>query len=176
MKLKQWHLMEAVAFFQSQGAPQDMQALTELFWEVQQNKGGMIPKKSIAKISLAYDVKKSFLRDMARQIPGLQLEDDLHELKVCGKKSSRKHGGDDLMCFIEQTYAVTDGGCSVQGGFRYSVSHRLHGKGAVICWDGTTYSHATPELIQALVQGNSDILPKGSPNPAETGIDITMKI
>ena len=30
MKPKQWHLMEAVAFFQSQGAPKDLQALTEL--------------------------------------------------------------------------------------------------------------------------------------------------
>ncbi|MDO5785075.1 MAG: hypothetical protein Q4P20_08435 [Eubacteriales bacterium] len=155
MKPKQWHLMEAVAFFQSQGAPGDQQALTELFWEVQQNKGGIIPQKSIEKISHAYDVKKSFLREAVRQTPGLRLAEDMHELEVCGKKSSLKHGGDDLISFIEQAYAVTDGGFSVQGGFRYSVSHRLHGKGAVIRWDGTTYSHATPELIKALVQGEA---------------------
>lgn len=155
MKSKHWDLMEAVAFFQSQGAPEDRQALTELFWEVQQNKGGIIPQKSIEKIARAYDVKKSFLRQTARQIPGLRLAEDMHELEVSSKKSSLKHGGEELIAFIEQTYAVADGGFSIQGGFRYSVSHHLHGKGAVICWDGTTYSHATSELVQSLVQGET---------------------
>ena len=82
----------------------------------------------------------------------------MHELEVSGKKSSLKNGGADLIAFIEQTYAVTDGGFSVRGGFRYSISRHLHGKGAVIRWDGTIYSHATPDLIQTLIQGEPAVV------------------
>ena len=161
MKHRQWHLMEAIAFFQSQGAPHDQQALVELLQEVQQHKGGVIPQKSMEKIAHAYDIKKSFLRQVVRNTAGLRLAEDMPLLEVCGKKSSRKHGGDALILFIEQTYAVTDGGFSELGGFRYAICDHLHGKGAVICWNGVVYCHATPELIQALVQGT----PVGTAQP-----------
>ena len=153
MKHRQWHLMEAIAFFQSQGAPADMDALVELLQEVQQHKGGVIPQKSMEKIAHAYDIKKSFLRQVVRSTAELRLAEDTHLLEICGKKSSRKHGAEDLIAFVEQTYAVTDGSFSEIGDFRYTICDHLHGKGVVIRWDGVTYCHATPELVRMLVQG-----------------------
>lgn len=75
MKDRKWHLKEAIAFHQSQGAPHDQQALLELLTEVQKEKGGVIPKKSLGKIADAYDVKKSFLRVVINKNPSLHLEE-----------------------------------------------------------------------------------------------------
>ena len=75
MKDRKWHLNEAIAFYQSQGAPHDQQSLLELLTEVQKEKGGVIPKKALGKIADAYDVKKSYLRVVIRQSPDLHLED-----------------------------------------------------------------------------------------------------
>ena len=75
IKDRKWHLKEAIAFYQSQGAPHDQQALQEHLTEVQKEKGGVIPKKALGKIADAYDVKKFYLRVVIRQSPELHLED-----------------------------------------------------------------------------------------------------
>ena len=95
MKHKKWHLDEAIAFYQSQGAPHDKQALIDLLTEVQKEKGGAIPPKALSKIARAYDVKKSFLRVVIRKVPTLYY-DEPHKLRVCGKKACAKNGSKEL--------------------------------------------------------------------------------
>ncbi len=156
MKRKNWHLSEAIAYYQSIGAPQDQQALVELLHEVQREKGGTIPKRSIERIATAYDVKKSFLRAMIKTIPSLYAEDAPHTLEICGKRDCMKQGAEPLSDFIERTYQVRNGGVSETGGFCYHITQCLKkcGKGPVIRWDGRIYTHADAALIRALVCGN----------------------
>lgn len=155
MKNKKWRLDEAIAFYQSQGAPHDKQALIELLTEVQKEKGGEIPKKALHKIANAYDVKKSFLRVIIQQVPTLQLEEPPHKLRICGKKACGKNGGRELAEFVMQTYDVEDGGFSDIGDFSFKLVGCLDKcrKGPVIKWDGVIYTHATPEMIRDLVDG-----------------------
>ena len=153
MKNKKWHLDEAIAFYQSQGAPHQKQALLDLLTEVQRHTGGMITQKTIKHIAHAYDVKKSFLRTFIAQSTGLTAEERTHKLRVYGKKSCPKRETKELIDFIMQTYDVKDGGTSKIGDFSFKIiscKKKCH-KTPTIKWDGEVYAHASPQLIRDLI-------------------------
>ena len=141
MKNKKWHLDEAIAFYQSQGAPRQKQALLELLAEVQKHKGGTITQKSMKQIAHAYDIKKSFLRAVIAQSPELNAEERAHKLRVYGKKSCPKQETKELIDFIMQTYDVKDGGTSKIGDFSFKIisCKKKCYKTPTIKWDGVVF-------------------------------------
>ena len=151
-----WHLKEAIAYYREQGAPRDQQALIALLQEVQAEKGGTIPKKSLEKIAESYDIKKSLLKAVIRAVPGLRHEDAPHCLEVCGHKACRKNGAESLLAFLKDTYGAEDGGVSRDGAFSLRVTGCLKhcGKGPVIRWDGKSHTHADEALVRRLVEGD----------------------
>ena len=152
-----WHLKDALDRYRAQGAPQNQQVLIALLQEVQAEKGGVLPQKSLNKIAERYALKPSLLSALIRQIPDLRTEDAPHHLEIFGKKSCRKNGAGKLAAFVEATYDVKDGGVSSNGTFTYCTTHCLKkcGKGPVIRWDQTLYPHADEALIRSLVEGHA---------------------
>ena len=150
----EWHLKEAIAYYREQGAPRDQQALIALLKEVQAEKGGKIPKKSLEKLAESYAIKKSLLKAVIRTVPGLRHEDAPHTLEVCGHKACLKNGAGRLCAFLKDAYGAEDGGVSQGGEFSLRVAGCLKkcGKGPVIRWDGESYTHADEALIRRLLQ------------------------
>lgn len=154
MAEEKWKLKEAIEYYKKQGAPGDQQALTALLKEVQEEKGGVLPKKSIEKIADAYDIKKSFLMAIIKRMPSLRTDDAPHRLEVCGGKACGKKDAAALAAYIEETYAVRDGGVSETGGFSYRVRGCMKkcGKGPAVKWDREIYTGADIALLRSLIE------------------------
>lgn len=138
-----WDLEEALAYYKSQGAPGDQNAVKQLLREVQRENGGRIPLDALETIGRAYAVKDSFLLALIKRIPGLQLA-DRHCLEICAGPNCGKQAA--LAAFAERMSEEKPGKFAV----RYVPCMRLCGKGPNVRWDGKLYHQADAALLRRL--------------------------
>lgn len=140
-----WDLKEAIRYYETQGAPGDQNALTNLLREVQQEHGGRLPSWVLPEIAETYGIKESYLQAIIKRIPSLRLENS-HCLELCGGPNCSKRAR--LAAFVEQTY----GPKPKQFTLRYTGCMRMCGKGPNLKWDGKVYNGADEALIRKLVE------------------------
>lgn len=135
-----WNLEEAIAYYKTQGAPQDQNALVGLLKEVQQENGGAIPQSALPVIARAYNVKDNYLLAIIKRIPRLRLS-DRHLLEVCAGPNCGKCAG--LAAFAEslQSSTVT---------VKFVSCMRQCGKGPNVKWDGQLHNRADEVLLRQL--------------------------
>ncbi len=137
-----WTLQEALDYYKKQGAPKDQSALIALLSEVQQESGGSIPKAILTDIAASYGVKEALLLAIIRRIPRLRLA-DIHVLELCAgpncSKSKAVAAAAQRLC----------AGKNIQ--LKFVPCMRLCAKGPNLKWDGVLHHHATPELLQELI-------------------------
>lgn len=138
-----WNAEEALAYYKSQGAPGDQNALTSLLREAQQENGDSIPRWLLPKISAAYGLKESYLTAILRRYPSLRLA-DTHCLELCGSKSC----GGSLAEFAERLHRQNPEAFSL----KYTGCMHFCGKGPNIKWDGQLYHKADEALLRRLVE------------------------
>ena len=139
-----WSLQEALEYYRKQGAPGDQSALVSLLKEIQQEKGGGIPKGLLPNIAQFYGVKETLLLAVIKRIPSLRLS-DTHSLELCGGPNCSRRAA--LAAFVEKTYGTKPKGFTVS----YVPCMRMCGKGPNIRWDGQLYHGADEALIRRLV-------------------------
>lgn len=140
-----WDMEEALAYYRTQGAPGNQNALISLLREIQQESGNGIPAWVLPRIAEAYGVKESYLAAVIKRFPSLRLE-NTHCLELCGGPNCRKRAA--LAGFVESSYGSAPKKFTV----KHSGCMRLCGKGPNIKWDGTLYHQADEELIRRLVE------------------------
>ena len=140
-----WSLEETIAYYKSQGAPADQNALISLLKEVQQENGGSIPLGMLRQIGEGCAVKESMLLAIVRRIPSLRLGDG-HCLELCAGPNCSKRAA--LAAFVEKTYGAGSGRFTV----KYVPCMRLCGKGPNIKWDGKLYHQADEALLRRLIE------------------------
>ena len=140
-----WELEEAIAYFKSQGAPQNQAALVSLLREIQQEHGGSIPGYLLGAVAGSYGVKESFLQAVIKRIPSLRLE-NAHCLELCGGPNCGKHK--QLAECAKKLHTASGGNFEL----KFSSCMRMCGKGPNIKWDGALYQQATEALIKKLVE------------------------
>ena len=143
-------IMELIAYYRDQGAPQDQQMLIALLREAQQAQGGLLSMDTLERIAGAYDIRTAVLHALIRRVPGLRLETAPHRLEICGTCRA----GAALRDYVERTYHVKSGASS-SAGFSYHVMPCMKNckNGPSIRWDGTLYSRADEAVIRRLVKG-----------------------
>jgi len=139
-----WNLEEAIAYFKSQGAPQNQTALISLLREIQQEHEGSIPGHLLGVVAEAYGVKESFLQAVVKRIPSLRLK-DVHCLELCGGPNCGKHK--QLAECARKLQAASGGSFEL----KFVPCMRMCGKGPNVKWDGVLYHQATEELLERLV-------------------------
>lgn len=139
-----WNLEEAIAYFKSQGAPQNQTALISLLREIQQEHEGSIPGHLLGAVAEAYGVKESFLQAVIKRIPSLRLK-DIHCLELCGGPNCGKHK--QLAECARKLQAASGGSFEL----KFVPCMRMCGKGPNVKWDGVLYHQATEELLERLV-------------------------
>lgn len=137
-----WSLEEAVAYYRSQCAPQDQNALVSLLMEVQQENGGVIPKAALPSIAEACGVKDSYLLAVIKRMPRLHLA-DTHRLELCAGPNCGKCTA--LAALAEQLQGK---GVTV----KFVPCMRMCGKGPNIKWDGKLYHQADDVLLRRLME------------------------
>ncbi len=137
-----WKLEEAIAYYQSQGAPQDQNALVSLLTEIQHENRGAIPSSVLPAVSEAYGVKDSYLLALIKRIPRLRLADS-HLLEICAGPNCGKHKA--LASFAESVR-------SKRVTVKFVPCMRMCGKGPNIKWDGKPYHHADEALLRQLIE------------------------
>ena len=138
-----WNLEEAVAYYQSLGAPRDQSALIGLLREIQREHGGYIPKHLLTAAAQACGVPESLLLALVKRIPSLRLG-DVHQLVLCAGPNCGKHAR--LAACAQALQAASGGKIDLQ----FGPCMRMCGKGPNIRWDGVLYHQATEELLQQL--------------------------
>ena len=138
-----WTLEEAVSYYQTQGAPRDQIALTNLLREIQQECGGSIPAYAVGQVAQIYGIKDSFLLALIKRLPSLRLR-DTHELCICAGPNCGKHAA--LAAYGENLCA--------QAGvtLKFMPCMRMCGKGPNIKFDGKLYHKADEDLLRKLIQ------------------------
>lgn len=137
-----WDLEEAIAYYKSQGAPQDQNALIHLLKEVQRENGGAIPGALLPVIADACGVRDSYLLALVKRFPSLRLAEQ-HLLEVCAGANCGKCAG--LAACAEN---LRSRNISV----KFVPCMRLCGKGPNIKWDGKVYHQADEALLRQLAQ------------------------
>lgn len=140
-----WNLEEALAYYQSQGAPGDQIALVGLLREIQQNAGGSIPSYTLKTVADAYQIKESLLLLLIKRFPSLRLE-NLHELVLCAGPNC---GKSTALAACGEALVKKSGGKIV---LKYTSCMRMCGKGPNLKWDGKLYHQADPELLKKLAE------------------------
>lgn len=138
-----WNLNEAMAYYKSQGAPEDQNALTALLREIQVENGGSIPKSVLGAVAAEYQVRETLLLALIHRIPSLRLSDS-HTLELCAGPNCGKHVA--LAAAAEKLQK------SGKFELKYVPCMRLCGKGPNLRWDGKLYHRATEELLRELVK------------------------
>ena len=139
-----WSPEEAIAYYQTQGAPKDQTALTNLLREAQQENGGSIPGYMVNTIAQAYGIKESFILALIKRIPSLRLG-DTHELCLCAGPNCGKHA---------QLAACAEKLCAASGGkitLKFTGCMRMCGKGPNAKFDGKLYHNMTEELLRQMI-------------------------
>lgn len=140
-----WNLEEALAHYQTLGAPGDQNALTSLLREIRQENGGSIPGWVLPKITAAYGIKESYLTALLRRYPSLRLA-DTHCLELCGGRSCA--GSRGLASYAQQLHSKYPQRFSL----KFTGCMHFCGKGPNIKWDGQLYHKADEALIRQLVE------------------------
>lgn len=143
-----WNLEEAIAYYQTQGAPADQSAVISLLREIQRECGGSIPRYALSQISQSYGVKEALFLAILLRIPSLHLA-DTHCLELCAGPNCSKHAA--LAAFVEKEYGPKPETFTV----KYVPCMRLCGKGPNIRWDGTLYHQADEALLRRLIGNGS---------------------
>ena len=139
-----WDMKEALAYYRSQGAPGDQNALKNLLREVQEHSGGAVRPADLGKIAEAYGIKETLLLAVIRRSPSLRLSEE-HLLELCaGPNCPRKR---DLLGFVERTWGKKPAGFTV----RTVPCMRQCGKGPNIRYDGMLYHGADEALLESLL-------------------------
>ena len=138
-----WKLEEAIAYYKTQGAPGDQNALVGLLREAQQENGGRLPLSALEEISRAYGVKESFLVAVVRRIPSLRLA-DTHCLEICagpncGKRTALAAAAEKIRDTGPEKFTI-----------KYVPCMRMCGKGPNMKWDGKLYHQADEALVRRL--------------------------
>lgn len=149
-----WTLQEAISYYQTQGAPDQQDALVSLLREVQQENGSVIPDAALAEIAAAYNLKGSYLAAIIKRYPSLRTASAPHRLEVCGGPNCARQSSARLMAWIEDTYGVKPGGISQTGKFSYRICGCLKhcGRGPNVKWDGEILEHADETLLRSLIE------------------------
>lgn len=137
-----WDLEEALAYYRTQGAPGDQNALVELLREMQRENGGSIPPELPALAARAYGVKESLLLALIRRYPSLRLGDG-HILEICAGPNCGKH-----TALAAAAESLKKQGVTV----KTVPCMRLCGKGPNIRWDGKLYHGADAALLKKLTE------------------------
>lgn len=137
-----WHIDEAVAYYRTQGAPRDQNALVNLLREVQQESGGAVPAGLLPKIAEALSVKESFLTAIIRRYPSLRLA-DTHTLELCGGPNCSRRAN---------LYSYAEKHCPKKVTLKQVPCMRMCGKGPNLKWDGKLYNGADEALIDELLK------------------------
>ena len=137
-----WDAQEAIAYYKSQGAPGDQNALVGLLREAQQENGGVIPANIPAEAAKCYGVKESYILAVIKRIPSLRLS-DRHVLEICcGVNCGRKNA--DLLSHAQKNWGtkleIRQAGCM-----------RMCGKGPNVRLDGQIHHRADAALIDKLL-------------------------
>ena len=137
------HLLEAVLYYQKQGAPGNQQILAALLRELQTECGSSLPASLLRETAELLGVKETFLRAVIRRIPGLRAEEEGPVLELCGGKN----------CSRSRTLAQSAEKLCAQKGItvKYVPCMRLCGKGPNLRWDGKLYHKADEALVRQLV-------------------------
>ena len=137
-----WNPDEAIAYYRSQGAPGDQNALTGLLREIQQQ-FGCIPTAMVSAVASAYGIKETLLLALIRRIPSLRLA-DTHCLELCaGPNCGKSAALADHAQKLQKKYGFT---------LKFTPCMRQCGKGPNIRWDGQPHHRATAELLDQLVK------------------------
>lgn len=139
----EWNLEEAVAWYRSQGAPGDQNAVIALLREAQQAHGGSIPADMPQQLAQGLGTKPALLLALIRRIPGLRLS-DRHCLEICcGNVCGKSTALLDLARKLaKDTVEVRQVSCM-----------RMCGKGPNLRWDGQLYHGADEALLRRLLAG-----------------------
>ena len=138
-----WDLNEAIAYYRSQGAPGDQNALRGLLSEVQSEQGGAIPQYLLPQIAGELGVKESFLTAIIRRIPSLRLA-DRHVLEICAGPNCSRRG--QLAQLAEQYRSRVE--------VKFVPCMRQCGKGPNLRFDGKLYNRADAQLLAGLIDGS----------------------
>lgn len=138
-----WDLNEAIAYYRSQGAPGDQNALRGLLSEVQSEQGGAIPQYLLPQIAGELGVKESFLTAIIRRIPSLRLA-DRHVLEICAGPNCSRRG--QLAQLAEQYRSRVE--------VKFVPCMRQCGKGPNLRFDGKLYNGADAQLLAGLIDGS----------------------
>lgn len=141
-----WELNEAIAWYRSQGAPGDQNALTNLLREIQEHSGGAIPTGAVTQIAEAYGIKESLILAIIRRLPSLRLAES-HCLELCAGPNCSKRAA--LAAFVEKTWGRSPKGFAL----RHVPCMRMCGKGPNIRYDGKLYHQADEALLLRLLPG-----------------------
>ena len=135
-----WTIEEAIAYYQTQGAPADQSALISLLREVQQETGGALLPAQLQAIAQQLAVKESYLLAVIKRIPSLRLSNS-HVLEICAGPNCGKAA--ELAAFAEslQSPEIT---------VKFVPCMRLCGKGPNIKWDGQLFHKADRALLKKL--------------------------
>ena len=137
-----WDLDEAIAYYRSQGAPRDQNALIGLLKEIRQENGGGISWAAVVQIAQAYGIKEGIVLALIKRIPILRL-DGSHLLELCSGRNCGKHR--ELAAYAEELNKSGE-----KFTLKFVPCMRMCGKGPNIRWDGKIYSGGTKELIRKL--------------------------
>ena len=137
-----WDLKEAIAYYRSQGAPGDQNALRNLLAEVQAESGGAIPGYLLAEIAQTLGTKESFLTAIIRRIPSLRLK-DCHVLEICAGPNCSRRG--QLAQLAESYRGKVE--------LKLVPCMRQCGKGPNLRFDGKLYNGADEQLLASLMDG-----------------------
>lgn len=137
-----WDIHEAIAYYKSQGAPADQNALVGLLREAQQENGGVIPADVPAEVARGCGVKESYILAVIKRIPSLRLS-DRQVLEFCGGRNCGR-----------KTPALADYARKKWGhrlDIRMGGCMRLCAKGPNIRLDGKVYHQADEKLLDELL-------------------------
>ncbi len=137
-----WNLDEALAYYQTQGAPREQSALTALLREIQQEYGGGIPQYLLPQIAEAYGIREALLLALIRRIPSLRLSGS-HCLELCAGPNCGKAAA--LAEFAEAN-------CPKTVTLKEVPCLRMCGKGPNLKWDGQLHHRADLALLRKLLR------------------------
>jgi len=140
-----WNLEEAIAYYQTQGAPREQSALVNLLREIQTESGGSIPGYILPRLADAYKVKESYLQAVIARMPSLRLA-QTHCLELCAGPNCGKH---TALATCAEALCAKAGKCIT---LKYVPCMRMCGKGPNIKYDGVLYHGASEKLLKELIE------------------------
>lgn len=140
-------LMELIAYYTDQGAPDDQQMLIALLREAQEADGGVLSEDTLERIAQVYRLKTSMLHALIRRIPALRTADAPHRLEIC--QTCVK--GAPLRALVERECGIKSG--ESYGGFSYHVVPCMKNckHGPSVRWDGELMQNMDEEKLRRLI-------------------------